>query len=96
MGKPPKRWPMWKIGGSGGLCVVAAVVSFWLSGYLRHLGGDEAVPTGSNNIMAIPSFAIILGMTASMLGLFCFGWLGWRIKEARTPVWERKGKTKWR
>ncbi len=91
MSKRPKRWPIWKITCGGIACVIAAVVLFSLSVYI---GRNEALAEASSGLLTLAGFVMVLGMGASMLVVvFCI-WLGVRIKEARTPPWERKGKSK--
>ena|GEM_PF-4665723 len=94
MRRQTKRWPIWKITATGASCVVAAGVLFWLSGYLDRLGIAKAAEHDPNTLLTLPGFVLILGMAVSMFAVVCFIWLSLRIKEARTPPWERKGKSK--
>ncbi|MFH0980874.1 MAG: hypothetical protein V2A79_04975 [Planctomycetota bacterium] len=94
MTKPSRRWPMWRIGAAGVLCALTAGVLFWLSTYLERWSRHETSDQNSITLLTVPGFIQILGMAAAILAILGFVWLGVRIKEARTPPWERKGKSK--
>ena len=93
MSKRGKRWPIWKIAVATGACFAGAVALFWLS-VIMGKGADEQAtdPTGQSALLTFPAFIMILGVAASMLAILCVVWLVLRIREARTPVWERGGK----
>ena len=92
MSKRSQRWPIWRIAVTAVLCLVAAGILFWLSVFLEQLGPEESGDPNATAVITLPGFILILGMGASMLGAICLVWLGLRIKEARTPPWERKKK----
>ena len=94
MRKRTKRWPIWKIAVTGLSCVVGAGVLLWLSGYLDRLGIAKAAEQDPNTLLTLPGFVLVLCMAALLLAVVCFIWLGLRIKEARTPPWERMVKSK--
>ena len=94
MSKPPKHWPLWKIAVTSVSCVVAAGVLVGLSFYPHLLGVGETPDQGTDQLFALPGFFLMLGMAFLMLAVVCLVWLGLRIKEARTPPWERKPKRK--
>lgn len=94
MRKRSKRWPIWRIAGAGVLCVVAAVCLFCASVYLDKLGIAETGQQDYTSMLTFPLFLLMLGMGMCMLAVIFFIKLGLRIKEARTPPWERKSKSK--
>ena len=94
MSKNVKRWPTWKIAAGGIGCIGAAAGLFWLSVFLGRVEGLNSNDADTGGVLALPGFVLILGMAASMLALLSFVWFGLRIKEARTPPWERKTKSK--
>ena len=95
MSKVPKRWPLWKNAGAGVLCIVVAVLLFLGSGWMeRAVDASGAPDSGSADVLPLSGFLMILGMAVSMLALIVFIRLGLRIKEARTPPWERPKKKK--
>ena len=94
MRKRTKRWPIWKIAVTGLSCVAGAGVLLWLSRYLGQLEFAKEAEQDPNTILTLPGFVLVLSIAALLLAVVCFIWLGVRIKEARTPPWERKGKSK--
>jgi hypothetical protein len=94
MSKPPRRWSIWKVAGSTMLCFMIAGVLFCLSYYMHRLGGETTTQPEAEGVLTFPGFVMVLGLGVSMLGIICCIWLGFRIKEARTPPWERKGRSK--
>ena len=94
MSKRRQRWPMWKIAVFGAICVVAAVGLFSISAYLDSVEELSTPDPKSAGVLSLPGFALILGMAASMLALIFLTWLGLRVREARTPPWERKAKSR--
>jgi len=94
MSKRSKRWPIWRIAVSGISCVLGAGAVFCLGVYLDKLGVSGGPEQDTTQVFALPGFFMMLGMGVFMLAVVCFIWLGLRIKEARTPPWERKGKSR--
>ena len=89
MAKRDQRWPIWKIATTAAGLVAAAVLLFVLStlaGEPEVLDDDSAQPP----LLTVSTFLIMLGTGLSMLAALSIGWLIWRIRESRIPVWERK------
>ncbi|MCK4661189.1 MAG: hypothetical protein KAV82_16840 [Phycisphaerae bacterium] len=96
MSKRSKRWPIWKIAAAGILCVLVAGGLFWLSSAMKSLDQEDGgeADNSPSGILELPGFVQILGMGLLMIAMVFFVWLGLRVKEARTPPWERKRKSK--
>ena len=93
MGKQAKRWPIWKIAVATAACAAGAVGLFMLSAFMGGVhSGDEADPSEPTAVLPFPTFVMILGVAVSMLAVLCVIWLVVRIQDARTPVWEKRGK----
>jgi hypothetical protein len=95
MGKHTTRWPIWKIAAAtGGLAAVAALL-FWLSAVTDQAGGEQATdPLTRAPVLSFSVFLMMMAIAVAILGVLGLVWLGFRIQEARTPVWERRGKKK--
>lgn len=91
MARKTKRWPLWKITAAAVIFALASGALFYLSSVAGNL--TEEQPAGDQpQLLTVPIFVMIMGVAAAMLCLLCLVWLGVRIKEARTPPWERKKK----
>ena len=89
MAKQDQRWPMWKIATAVVGLVAGAVLLFVLSTFVEE---PEVPDNGSAGppLLTVPTFLIMLGVGLSMLAALSIGWLIWRIRESRIPIWERK------
>ena len=95
MARQRKRWSTWKIVVAAVGCAVLAGVLFWLSALMeRTLGEPSGGPSAQPSVVTIPSFIMILAVTAVILSVLGLVWLVLRIRDARIPVWEKRGKKK--
>jgi hypothetical protein len=93
--KRTSRWPIWKIATATGVCVVVSAVLAWRAAVSGGPGRAQAVdPYAPTSLMTPSSFLMILASLTGILGLLGLGWLAWRIREARRPAWERRGRKK--
>jgi len=91
MGKKSQRWPIWKITLALLGCVVVSVALFWLSWFTSKLGSTPG-PDQQAQLLSLPAFLMMMGVAVLILMVLCVIWLVVRIREARTPPWERGGK----
>jgi len=84
-----QRWPIWKIAAATLVCLIAAIVLFVLS---VHAAPQDTSPDAARQepLITLPTFLLMLGMLGSMLTVLGAGWLAYRIKDARTPAWEKR------
>jgi protein-S-isoprenylcysteine O-methyltransferase Ste14 len=94
MGRKFTRWPIWKIAVSTAACAAGAVALFWLSVVMGALGGEQTRDPTQPQMLALPTFIMILGVATAMLAILGAVWLGVRIQEARTPPWKRGKKSR--
>jgi hypothetical protein len=93
--KQASRWPIWKIATVTAACVVASGALAWWAAVSGGPGRAQAVdPYAPTSLMTFSSFLMILASLTGVLGLLGLGWLAWRIREARKPAWERRGRKK--
>jgi hypothetical protein len=90
MRKQPKRWPIWKIAVvTGGLAVVA-IVLFWLSVLTERATSDLTTNPAGRTLALTPGGMIMMaGIVAGAFAVLGCIWLGFRIREALRPEWER-------
>ena len=94
MGKKTTRWPIWKIALATLGCAGGSVALFVLSMFMGRVGASDADATDTPQLLTLPAFMMIMGVAASMLPVLCIVWLVARIREARTPPWERGRKSR--
>ena len=95
MTKRTGRWPIWKIAAATGGCAAAAAVLFWLSAVTDQAGGEQATdPLTRTPALTFSVFLMMMAIAVAILAVLGMIWLGFRIQEARTPVWERRGRRK--
>jgi len=75
-------------------CTVSAAGLFWLA-MLTTPFEDPALPDSPvRPVLPFSTFLIVLGVAATILAFLAFGWLGYRIYEARLPPWERRDRAR--
>jgi hypothetical protein len=93
MTKPPERWPLWKIVAATLACAAIAAVLLWLSALVGETEGERAAAPGSRTRgLTFSGFLMMPGVAAAVLSVLGVVWLGFRIREARTPAWKRRAK----
>ncbi len=91
MSRAAGRWSKRKIGLALAICVAAAVALFWLSQVVEPEQQQDSDLSGSQRaLLTVPTFLMMMGTVASMLAALSVGWLVYRIKDDRTPAWEKK------
>lgn len=93
MTKPPDRWPLWKIVVATLGCAAVGIVLLWLSALVSGAEGEPPVSPGRRTRgLTFSGFLMMPGVAAAVLSLLGVVWLGFRIREARTPAWKRWAK----
>ncbi|HUU82149.1 MAG TPA: hypothetical protein VM243_01475 [Phycisphaerae bacterium] len=89
MAKKDTRWPMWRIAAAAAGCTVASVALFWLA-VLAGSPVGEGEDDWSGPLMTVPRFMQMMASALAMLAVMALGWLIYRVRESRIPVWKRK------
>jgi len=90
MTKREKRWPIWKIAAATAGAAALAIALFGLSVFLGKAAGPATTnPSGQNAASTLPDLIVLLSTMVGVLTVLGLIWLGFRIREARLPVWER-------
>ena len=93
MTRQAQRWQIWKIATATAGCAVLSTVLFWLPTLVGTSGGEQPKdPLTRNPVLTLTSFTVMLAAAAAILSILGLIWLVVRIREARTPVWQRKRK----
>lgn len=93
MPRSAERWPIWKIATASAGCAAVAAALFWLSRLAEQLGTPTTTgPSTRTPALTLPSFIMMLALMAAILAVLSAVWLGFRIREARTPAWKRSRK----
>ena len=93
MSKHTTRWPIWRIAATTGGCAAVATLLFWVSAVTDQAGGEQTTdPLTRTPALSFSVFLMMMAIAVAILGVLGLVWLAFRIQEARTPVWERRGK----
>jgi hypothetical protein len=93
MAKQTDRWPRWKIVIATVGCAAAGGALVWVAHLVRNVEGEPgAGPFRRSPALTLSGVLMMLAIGAMILGLLGAVWLGYRIWEARTPAWKRRGK----
>ena len=95
MKKKNTRWSNLKIFLGTLACALIAPGLFWLGSYvdaaLETASRDPSSPTPALRPSSLLTMLGVAGVLLSLLGVI---WLIARIRDARTPAWEKRGKKK--
>jgi peptidoglycan/LPS O-acetylase OafA/YrhL len=94
MSKRTERWPIWKIAITALGSAVVAGALFWLSSVLTPPETQTQDESGSQALMTVPAFLLMMATAVSMLAVLAIGWLAYRLYDARIPAWQKKGRRK--
>jgi len=94
MSKPISRWPTWKIAVWTAGCAVACPALFWLALFADQKLEKPTSPAGPGSVLTIPSLVMMVAALAGLLAVMGAAWLVVRIRDARTPTWQKRGHKK--
>jgi hypothetical protein len=93
MTKKAERWPLWKIVAATLGCAAGGGVLLWLSALLGKTEGEQpGSPLPRPPALTFSGFLMMVGVAGMVLAALGLVWLGFRVREAWTPAWKRRGK----
>lgn len=89
MVKRDRGWSIWKIALAAAGCAAVSAALFWLS-VIAAPPTTEAGDEEDVALLTVPTFLQMMGTALAMLAALAVGWLVYRVRQSRIPVWERK------
>ena len=93
--KPTKstKWSMWKIILALVACAVSSVGLFIASRVVEpQIQSDVPIDPSTQSIITASSLLLMFSTMAGILTVLCAIWIGFRVRDARIPLWEKNKK----
>ena len=86
---------MWRIAALSAGCAVVSAALVWLSRITEGPAAEQAADSQTRSAaLSLSGFILLFGIATGLGAVLCAVWLAFRIRDARIPAWEKRGRKK--